>query len=100
MLELRPICENCATALPPSADAIICSFECTFCPACATALGDVCPNCGGNFCQRPVRPVQDWKDGNSLANYPASTTPRHRPVDLEAHERFAASIRKLAPGDR
>ena len=32
MLDLRPYCECCDKDLPPdSADARICSFECTFC---------------------------------------------------------------------
>ena len=59
MLELRPVCEHCARTLPPeSTEARICSFECTFCSDCAHGvLRDVCPNCGGNFVARPIRPV-------------------------------------------
>lgn len=70
MLELRPGCECCNTDLPPnSADARICSFECTFCVTCAeTKLGGICPNCGGELVARPRRPE------NKLANNPASTT--------------------------
>ena len=84
-----------------SLEAMICSFECTFCRNCVeTVLGNVCPNCGGGFCPRPVRPRRDWKGGNSLDDYPAATTPRHRPVDPEAHEEFAAPIRALSPEDR
>jgi hypothetical protein len=58
MLELRPDCERCGRDLPPqSAEARICSFECTFCAECVEGpLGGVCPNCGGNFERRPVRP--------------------------------------------
>ena len=69
MLELRPNCECCGKALPPeSAEAVICSFECTFCRDCATeTLRGICPNCGGNFCPRPIRPIE------KLAKYPAST---------------------------
>ena len=69
MLELRPNCEACDTDLPPdSADALICSFECTFCRDCVeTRLGGVCPNCGGNFVERPIRPPA------MLNKYPAST---------------------------
>ena len=57
MLELRPTCEHCNTALPPdSTEARICSFECTFCASCADGLlGNVCPNCGGGFVPRPIR---------------------------------------------
>jgi len=70
MLELRPGCECCNKDLPAdSRDALICSFECTFCTACAhDVLGGMCPNCGGELLPRPRRP--DTKLG---AN-PASTT--------------------------
>jgi uncharacterized protein len=54
-LELRDSCERCGTALAPDADARICSFECTFCPACADELAAVCPNCGGELVARPKR---------------------------------------------
>ena len=59
MLALRPCCECCATALPgDSRDAVICSFECTFCAECAEALDDRCPNCGGELMDRPSRAVK------------------------------------------
>lgn len=69
MLELRPNCECCNKDLPPeSVEAVICSFECTFCRTCADGvLGGRCPNCGGNLVARPVRPAK------MLARYPAST---------------------------
>lgn len=69
MLELRPNCEYCNQDLPPdSPDALICSFECTFCVACANGvLGAVCPNCGGELVRRPIRPA------NKLVDAPAST---------------------------
>ncbi|HUA76272.1 MAG TPA: DUF1272 domain-containing protein [Acetobacteraceae bacterium] len=69
MLQRRPNCECCDRDLPPeSAEARICSFECAFCAECAgSALGRVCPNYGGNFVARPIRPVQ------ALARFPAST---------------------------
>lgn len=69
MLELRPNCECCDRNLPPeSKEAMICTFECTFCADCVdTVLSGVCPNCGGDFVQRPVRPAA------LLAKYPAST---------------------------
>jgi hypothetical protein len=59
MLELRPNCECCDKDLLPEAkDAMICTFECTFCAGCVAAhLMGVCPNCGGNFAPRPIRPV-------------------------------------------
>jgi uncharacterized protein len=59
MLELRPNCECCDRDLPPeSPDAMICTYECTWCRDCAeNVLHGVCPNCGGNFEGRPVRPT-------------------------------------------
>lgn len=101
MLELRPTCENCNRHLPPeSTVARICSYECTFCASCVDLLGNVCPNCGGGFTARPVRPSRNWKGNNYLAADPASTTVKHRPVDLAAHARFAAEIRLLPPEQR
>ncbi len=69
MLELRPNCECCDCDLPPSSrEAMICTFECTFCARCATqVLGGVCPNCGGELVRRPVRPA------DKLLRNPAST---------------------------
>ena len=76
MLELRPTCENCNKALPPSSEeAMICTFECTFCQDCVeNILGKVCPNCGGNFQPRPIRPA------HLLEKYPASTKVIYKPV--------------------
>ncbi len=68
MLELRPNCECCDVDLPFDAPAMICSYECTFCVACVTdRLHGVCPNCGGGFVPRPVRPA------GKLEKDPAST---------------------------
>jgi len=77
VLQLRPNCECCNKDLPPDApDARICSFECTFCAECAEGvLGGVCPNCGGEFVRRPVRPRA------KLTNYPASTERIYKPKD-------------------
>ena len=102
MLELRPSCENCNKALPPdSLEARICSYECTFCAACVdTVLHNVCPNCGGGFAPRPVRPSRNWKGDNFLGKDPASTRTRHRPVDPSEHARFTAAIGAIPPQDR
>ena len=99
MLELRPICEHCARSLPPaSLEARICSYECTFCSDCVeTVLHDVCPNCGGGFTQRPIRPVQNWKDDNYLAKDPPSTQLKHRPVNPAAHGRFIHKLKDIPP---
>jgi len=102
MLELRPSCEHCNKSLPPaSPEARICSFECTFCATCANELlGNICPNCGGGFAPRPVRPATNWNGDNFLGKYPASTQVRHRPVDVAAHADLAAAIGPLAPEKR
>lgn len=102
MLELRPTCEHCNRPLPPeSPDARICSYECTFCTNCVErVLGNVCPNCGGGFTPRPIRPVRNWKGDNYLGKDPASTTVRHRPVDPAEHTAFAATIRSIPPEQR
>jgi uncharacterized protein len=102
MLELRPSCENCQRPLPPdSLEARICSFECTFCVACAESLlKNVCPNCGGGFCARPIRPRREWQAGSHLGAHPASTTPRHRPVDREGHAALLAALAGLDPAER
>lgn len=69
MLQLRPNCECCNKDLPPdSTEAVICSFECTFCRDCALIpLEGVCPNCGGELIRRPIRPA------GKLLRYPASS---------------------------
>ena len=102
MLELRPTCEHCNKALPPaSTEARICSFECTFCAACVDGLlGNVCPNCGGGFVPRPIRPSKNWKGDNFLGRYPAGTEIKHRPVDTAAHAALAGSIEGIAPAHR
>jgi len=99
MLELRPTCENCNKTLPPdSTEAMICTFECTFCRSCVeTILDNVCPNCGGGFCPRPIRPRNNWKNGDHLGACPASTTIKHRPVDLRLHQQFATAIKSIPP---
>ena len=102
MLELRPVCEHCAKALPPtSAEARICSFECTFCAACVEAvLGNVCPNCGGGFAPRPVRPARDWQGGNSLTAHPASDRVKHRPVDAATQASLVTRLKGLPAAAR
>ena len=54
-LEMRTECERCGVALAENADAVICSYECTFCRSCAAAMEFVCPNCSGEFVARPKR---------------------------------------------
>jgi hypothetical protein len=88
--------------LPPdSLEARICAYECTFCAACVeNVLGNVCPNCGGGFVPRPIRPSKNWKGDNCLGKDPATTKVKHRPVDSAEHARFSAAIKTIAPHKR
>jgi hypothetical protein len=101
-LELRPNCEFCDKDLPPEAlDARICSYECTFCADCVeTQLHNVCPNCGGGFAPRPIRPGQEWRPGLSRAKQ----RPLEKRVALKySHEEIAAFTSRVAgipPTDR
>jgi hypothetical protein len=91
-LELRPNCEYCDKDLPPDAvEARICSYECTFCADCVERhLSNVCPNCGGGFAPRPIRPA---RPGLSLAKRPAST----KRVGLShSREQIAQFVREVA----
>jgi uncharacterized protein len=102
VLALRPNCELCDADLPPaSPDARICSYECTFCADCVTdVLHDVCPNCGGGFVPRPIRPATAWRPGAWLAGAPPSTERHHTPCSRAEIDAFVAGIRDLAPGER
>lgn len=101
-LELRPNCEYCDKDLPPhAAEARICSYECTFCADCAEhKLHNVCPNCGGGFVARPIRPMSEWRPGLSLAKRPASTQRVHLSYDLDDIAAHSARIRAIAPERR
>lgn len=96
MLELRPNCELCDRDLPPEAmEARICSYECTFCARCVEeALHGICPNCGGGFQPRPIRPANAWREGTGLVNDPAGTRRRHTPYTREQIAEFSERVRK------
>ncbi|PCE64715.1 DUF1272 domain-containing protein [Sediminicola luteus] len=96
MLALRPSCENCNKALPPhSTEAMICTYECTFCRDCVNdIMQNVCPNCGGGFTPRPIRP----KDG--LAKYPPSQKVVHKPVDMESFQEKLNRFKSIPPEKR
>jgi hypothetical protein len=102
MLALRPNCENCDRPLPPHAEeARICSFECTFCAPCVEeVLGDVCPNCGGGFTPRPIRPKANRNGDDYLGKYPPSPRAKHRPVDPGAQAALVARVGGLPPARR
>ena len=101
-LELRPNCEYCDVDLAPdSTEARICSYECTFCADCVdTKLTNVCPNCGGGFAPRPIRPAREWRPGLSLVQRPASATRHRLSYDVDEIATFVAGIRDIPPQER
>lgn len=101
-LQLRPNCEYCDKDLPPaSPEAMICSYECTFCADCVEHhLANVCPNCGGGFQPRPVRPATAWRQGLSLAQRPPSEARVHLSYTHEEIAAHVARIRDIPPQAR
>ena len=102
VLELRPNCEWCDRDLPPTdPGARICSYECTFCADCVeTVLHNVCPNCGGGFVPRPIRPATARRPGVSRNHQLPSTKRVHSPYDSTAIAAFADAHRDVAPEAR
>ena len=101
-LELRPNCEWCDIDLPPnSTQARICTNECTFCAACVEKhLHNVCPNCGGGFVPRPIRPAREWRPGLSAVKQPPSTKRRHLSYSREDIAAHVLRIRDIPPQER
>jgi len=101
-LELRPNCEYCDRDLPAdSPEARICSYECTFCASCVEGvLDNVCPNCGGGFEPRPIRPQREWRPGLSLAEQPASTKRHRMRYQRQEVEELSRLVRDLPPPTR
>ncbi|WKD50252.1 DUF1272 domain-containing protein [Microbulbifer spongiae] len=99
MLALRPNCECCDRDLPAnSPEAMICSYECTFCSACVEqVLLNVCPNCGGGFCSRPIRPHIARRAGVSIAFQPATKKRVYSKYSREEMRAFAATLQAIAP---
>ena len=96
MLELRPNCENCDKILPPnSTEAMICTYECTFCEDCVTnILYNVCPNCSGGFEKRPIRPKIE------LLKNPPSSTVVFKPIDDFAFRKRLDQNIDIPPNER
>ncbi len=96
MLEIRPNCEHCGKDLPnTSTEAMICSFECTYCAECAiTVFENVCPTCGGNFEKRPIRPAI------MARKYPVSTDKIIKPKDLEKAQKLIDRYKNKIPNER
>ncbi len=101
-LQLRPNCEWCDRDLPPeSTIARICSYECTFCAECVdTELRNVCPNCGGGFTPRPIRPKNEWRPGLTRALRSPSSQRVHLSYSHADIRAFSARISDIPPEDR
>ncbi len=102
MLELRPNCEFCDRDLPADSDAArICTYECTFCADCVDRiLHNVCPNCGGGFVPRPIRPRGEHRPGTGLLNHPASTRRIAAEYSRAEIEALSQSLRDTPPALR
>ena len=102
MLEIRPNCECCDKDLAAdSAEAMICSYECTFCAPCVNnILGNVCPNCGGGFAPRPIRPKVARRKGLSINHQTASTERVHTEYSIEELKNFSANVKHIKAEDR
>ncbi|UII77789.1 DUF1272 domain-containing protein [Flagellimonas sp. HMM57] len=96
MLELRLNCEHCNKDLPyNSTEAMICSFECTYCSECALELfKNICPSCGGNFEKRPLRPKA------MIKKYPPSNKRVYKPKDIKAVELLIEKYKNTKPEHR
>ena len=101
-LELRPNCEYCDRDLAPaSLEARICSYECTFCAECVEhKLDNVCPNCGGGFAPRPIRPAKEWRAGLSVTKRPPSVTRVRLSYSLDEIAAFVREVAAIPPEKR
>ncbi len=93
MLEIKPVCEHCGKLLPNgSVEAMICTFECTFCADCVNhILQNVCPNCGGGFEKRPTRPQA------RLLKHPLSEKQYINPVDTDKFKEMLEKYKDVSP---
>ena len=102
MLEIRPNCEYCDKDLPPqSEEAFICTYECTFCRDCVDdVLKNVCPNCGGGFEKRPVRPSTERRNGVSLSHQKPSTKRVNTKYTREEIDAFSKEVSNIPASNR
>ena len=101
MLEIRPNCECCDKNLAPdSTEAMICTYECTFCKNCVEAFENVCPNCGGGFMSRPIRPKIARRAGLSIEHQPASLKRIHTKYSKDELKEFSEKTKHIKPEHR
>jgi len=102
MLEIRPNCECCdKDLLPDSTQAMICTYECTFCRQCVDQiLENVCPNCGGGFSPRPIRPKEARRPKIGVEYQPASSKRVMTKYSLEEIKEFASRHKHIKPENR
>ena len=102
MLDIRPNCELCDRDLPADSPlARICSYECTFCVNCVEGLlKNVCPNCGGGFVERPMRPSAEYREGISLSHHPASTKAVNTSYRQHEIREFVKGVKDIPPQQR
>ncbi|MEM7711584.1 MAG: DUF1272 domain-containing protein [Pseudomonadota bacterium] len=104
MLEIRPNCEWCDKDLPPdSAEAMICSYECTYCEDCVRdVLRNVCATCGGGFAPRPIRPRHAYRAAPKLGlgHQPASTVRRASRWSRVEVDEIVGQLKGIVPRDR
>jgi uncharacterized protein len=93
VLEIRQNCENCGKSLPnDSNEAMICTYECTFCAECVeNILENVCPNCGGGFEKRPTR------SHSQLDKFPLRTDKVYKPIEFN---KFLETNKNIDPRKR
>jgi hypothetical protein len=102
MLEIRPNCEYCdKDLLPEATDACICTYECTFCRDCVdNILNNVCPNCGGGFTPRPIRPKTAYRENLSLQHQPASVKRINTKFTFDEITGFSSRLKSKPPETR
>jgi hypothetical protein len=102
MLTIRPNCEYCDKNLAAnSTQAMICSYECTFCATCVNdILENVCPNCGGGFSPRPIRPKTARRKGLSISHQPGSTKRVQTKYSIDELKAFSKQAKHIKPKDR
>jgi len=95
MIGVHSIGEKRGNSLPNNSnEAMVCSFECTFCQKCvSTVLEDVCPNCRGTFKKRHIRHIKH------LEKHPVNNIPYHKPVDKTALFRIRNGMKHIPKKD-